>query len=128
LERGLNRGGDGVEGYIKSANQGTAAFIQAFDKGDISAVDAAIATINNAPSLDKEADALRGELKSLLERVKGISADGGIESDHDKRMKRVQLLTDFRMWQAKNEKWVSSDGQKYNLTLNEVKPSGGSTK
>ena len=128
LQRGLTRGGDGIDGYIKSTNQGTAAFVQAFDKGDTSAVDAAVATINNSSSLDLQADALRYELKTLLGRVKDVSVAAGTELDQEQRMKRAQLLSDFRTWQAKNEKWVTTDGQKYNLTLNEVKPSGGSTK
>ena len=94
----------------------------------MSAVEPAISTINNAPSLDSDADALRNELKSLLERVRDVNAVAGSGQDQQVRLKREQLLSNFRTWQAKNEQWVTTGGQKYNLKFSETKPSDSSAK
>jgi membrane associated rhomboid family serine protease len=69
LQRGLFGGGAAVAAHLKAINDGSEAFVKAYNNGDVSEVDAAIKTINQAPSLDNNADALRLDLMTLLERV-----------------------------------------------------------
>ena len=110
--------------HLKAINEGTQAFVKAFNTGDASDIDSAVKTINNASPLDKNADALRAELLDLLGRVRkqAVTAGGKPKPSPE----REQLLKDFQAWQEKNKQWVRTEGGKYGLKLIEDdKPDAG---
>ncbi len=127
LQRGLFGGEAAATAHLKAINDGSEAFVKAFNTGDVSDVNAAIKTINDAPSLDKNADALRLELLTLLERVQSqVVAEGGKPPPSEKR---EQLLKNFQAWQEKNKQWVRTEGEKYGLKLiEETKPESSPSK
>ena len=109
-----------MNGYIKGVNDGTKALVQYFDLGDTSGIDPAIAVINGAPSFEKQADALLGELRSLLERAKRLNVKPGQGGSSD--AEREQLSTDFNVWQQKNRNWAETTGLQYGIKRIESTP------
>jgi rhomboid protease GluP len=122
LQRGLRGIGNTIAAHVKAINEGEAAFVHAFNTEDMSKVDSAIRNINDAPSLDKEADALRNELKALLERVRELDSPKGKDGKPQPSAKRTQLLSDFEAWEKRNTQWVKTAGRKYGLSVDEAKP------
>ncbi|MBC7908871.1 MAG: rhomboid family intramembrane serine protease, partial [Pyrinomonadaceae bacterium] len=122
FQRGLRGIGSAIAAHVKAINEGEEAFVNAFNTGDTSKIDSAIQTINDTPSLDKEADALRNELKTLLERVRELDSPKGKDGKPQPSANRVQLLSDFEAWEKKNTQWVKTAGQKYGLRVDEAKP------
>jgi membrane associated rhomboid family serine protease len=114
LTPGVSGNRDAVTGYLKAVNDGTKAFRKALYDGDTSEIDAAIKTIDSAPSLDPKADELRLELRALLERVRDLDQRN---DDQRPSAAEVQLSKDFQTWEDKNKSWVAADGKKYGLKL-----------
>lgn len=115
LSRGAAGERDVVTAHLKAINDGSQAFLKAFNKGDVSEVDSAIKTISSAPSLNKNADDLRNELKILLERVRDLSPSSGQKAKPPPSEERTQLLLDFQSWQKRNKTWVAAEGARYGI-------------
>jgi membrane associated rhomboid family serine protease len=122
LQRGLFGGGASTA-HIEAINAGIHAFAKAFNEGDASEVDSAVQTINNVPSLDKQADALREELKGLLERAREQAAAEPGDKPRPSA-KRAQLLKDFQSWEEENRQWVKTKGGIYGVEWVEDKETG----
>ncbi len=107
--------------HLNALGTGQTAFVNAFNQGDASGIDAALEQIDNAPRLDEKAEDLRGELKSLLARVRkfvGTKAEGRTQAQaRDKE--RQKLLTDFTAWQKKQLEWITTEGENYGIKLRE---------
>ncbi|MBA2732764.1 MAG: rhomboid family intramembrane serine protease [Acidobacteria bacterium] len=111
----------GAIAHWNALGAGETAFVNAFNDGDVSGIDAALKQIDSAPRLDEKTENLRGELKSLLARVKSF-----VESKPEARKQaparnkeRQKLSTDFTAWQKKQLEWVSTDAESYGLKLQE---------
>lgn len=115
MQRGSPEERAAVTAHLKAINDGERAFSKAFDEGDISEIDAAIITINNAPSLNKTADDLRKELKDLLERVRELVTSSRQNVKSPPSAARAQLLSDLNAWRARDKAWVTTEGAQYGL-------------
>jgi rhomboid protease GluP len=104
--------------YLDALNAGQRAFLSAVNDGDKSAIGPAVTTLDSAPRLDEKADALRNELKALLERARERSAS----PEQRETGQRAKLLTDFRSWQEENIKWAKANQEKYHLQIDEEEP------
>ncbi len=117
LQRGLTGSGRAAAAHIEIINEGNEAFTRAYNQGDTSQIDPVIAKIDNAPSLDKEADAFRAELKNLLIRARDPALNPEKEKPPRPSPQREQLLEDFKSWEKRNLEWVKTEGQKYGLVI-----------
>lgn len=112
-----------VEGYRGAMNDGQSAFNAAFNTNDAAAAERAIEKLNNASSLGEQPDALRDDLRRLLERARdraGLSGDA-------RRTPRAtaegeQLATDYEAWQERFVRWLREDGRNYGLQLRTEEP------
>jgi membrane associated rhomboid family serine protease len=107
--------------HLNALGAGQTAFVNAFNKGDVSGIDGALEQIERAPRLDEKAESLRSEMKSLLVRVKKIvetKADGRRQAPARDKEKQ-KLLTDFTAWQKKQFEWIRTEGENYGIKLQE---------
>jgi membrane associated rhomboid family serine protease len=116
LSRGLSGGESAAAAHLKAIKDGEAAFVEAFNDGNLSKLEPAIKTINDAPFLDKTANAFRDELKTLLERVRELRA-AEPDAKSSPSDKQNQLAADFQSWQKRNTQWFKTEGRKYGLTV-----------
>jgi rhomboid protease GluP len=108
-----------VEGYLKALNEGEIAAISVVN-GDASDIDAAIKALKEAPHLSEKADALRDELRSLLEQARGYAALSPNERKKPKAQARLrELVTGIQTWQKNFSQWAKTEGQSYGLQVNE---------
>jgi membrane associated rhomboid family serine protease/ribosomal protein L40E len=117
LQRGLTGSGRAATAHIEIINEGTEAFRSAFSEGDTRQIDPVIAKIDNAPSLDKEPDAFRAELRSLLIRARDTAVIPEKGKPPQTSPQRDQLRADFQTWHDRNVNWVKTEGQKYGLVI-----------
>lgn len=105
--------------HFNALGAGYTAFVNAFNHGDVSGIDAALAQIDRAPHLDEKADGLRDELKSLLVRVKKLSATKpvGQKQSQAHAQEKQKLITDFAAWQKRQVEWMNAEAENYGIKL-----------
>jgi membrane associated rhomboid family serine protease len=105
--------------HLNALGAGESAFVNAFNNGDASGIDASLQQIDSAPHLDEKAENLRGELKSLLARAKKFveTKAEGRKQAQARMQARQKLLTDFTAWQKKQLEWISTEGENYGIKL-----------
>jgi rhomboid protease GluP len=105
--------------HLNALGVGEAAFINAFNNGDVSGIDAALKQIDVAPRLDERAENLRGEMKSLLARIKKFveAKPEGRKQLKARAEEKQKLKADFTAWQKKRLEWVSTEGENYGIRL-----------
>jgi rhomboid protease GluP len=97
-----------VTPFVEAVNAGQNA-LDRFVKGDDSALAPAIEQLNKTPSLSRQADALRDDLKTLVMRARDIADDKALKPrEREQRVK--QLDDDFDAWQERFEQWVEKEG------------------
>lgn len=121
LQRVATGGAPDINGYIRGVNDGSKVLAKYLEDGDITGIDRAVTTINSAPSFDKQADALLGELSTLLERAKRLNVKPGQNALSDPQ--NEQLRSDFNAWQQKNGQWAETKGSIYGIVRIESSPS-----
>ncbi len=112
-----NRSADGSAAHIRAINSGIKAFDKALKGKDVSGIDPAIKTIDSSPSLSNDADAIRQELKSLLERVRALATSPAPGNDPIVIRQRNELLVDYEAWDKKRLNWVKTEGGRYGIEL-----------
>jgi membrane associated rhomboid family serine protease len=105
--------------HLNALGAGETAFVTAFNQGDVSGIDAALAQIDRAPHLNETADGLRDELKSLLVRVKKFAGTKpvGQKQSQAHAQEKQKLLTDFTAWQKKQVEWMNTEAENYGIKL-----------
>src|SRR5437763_1108361 len=112
--RGMG-GRPSVAPFIEAINAGQNALTR-FAHGDAAALAPAIEQLNKTPSLSRQADALRDDLKALDMRARDIADDKTLKPrERDERMK--QLEEDFGAWQERFEQWVDNEGSEFHLGM-----------
>lgn len=124
LRRGVTGSGPDVSSYLDAINEGQRSFLKSLNETDSQPTAPAIAKLENAPRLDDKADALRNELKGLVERAQAYTSLPAREREtRPAQLQLRELLTDFQAWQERFRQWVKSDGSpKYNIMLPEPSP------
>jgi rhomboid protease GluP len=97
--------GSGLITNINAINQGEQAFLEAFNNNDKSKIDAAIESLNKAPSIDPEGNNLRMELRDMLVKVNKLEAE-----DKRQAKERIQLFKEFQNWNERLAVWASKQG------------------
>lgn len=96
---------------------GEVAVINALKNGDVTGIDPAIAQLDKTERFDDQTDALRAELKSLLDRAakyvndrqppRKVTADGVAE--------QRKLIDDFKLWQTRYDNWFWTEGKQFGV-------------
>jgi len=93
----------GFLAFAKATNEAQDAFLSAA-RGDSSAVDAAVASLEKIEAPDLKADQLKRKLQALLLRAK---------QPENNLSKKGQLLGDFEAWEKDYEVWLKTVGKAY---------------
>lgn len=112
-----------AQSYREAMNDGQSAFIAAFNTNDRAAAERALEKLNAASSLGEQPDALRDDLRRLLERAR----DRAGLNEAERRTPRAtaegeQLATDYEAWQERFVRWLREDGRNYGLQLRAEEP------
>lgn len=105
--------------HLQALGAGETAFINAFDREDVSGIETALEQIDRAPRLDEKTENLRGELKSLLVRVKKFTETKpeGRKQMQARIKEKQKLRADFTAWQKKQFEWIRTEGANYGIKL-----------
>jgi rhomboid protease GluP len=104
-----------VDAFVAGVQAGQDALAHFFGDGDGGALAPAIEKLEKTPSLSKDADALRDDLKDLLVRARDIGSQPLSKAERERRTK--QLDVNYTIWQQRLEHWVEGEGKDFNLTL-----------
>ena len=117
-------GGPDVDAYIAAINDGRSAFIETL-KEEKNAADPALEKLNRAPSLNKNADLLRDELKTLLIRARAFVAEPQPrerEAQKAREQSLEKLVADYQDWSMRSDQWVKTEGRSYGISIAEPSP------
>ena len=104
-----------VAPFVEAINAGQNA-LDRFGKGDAAALAPAVEQLDKTPSLSRQADALRDDLKALVTRARDIADDKTLKPrEREQRMK--QLDDDFGAWQERFEQWVDNEGSEFHVGM-----------
>jgi membrane associated rhomboid family serine protease len=110
-----------VVAFIGAVNAGQDALLEFLNGGPAERLAPAAEGLARTPSLNEKADALRDDLRSLVERARDLSAEQGV-AVAERRTRTRQIGDDFANWSARFAEWVNTEGKALNLTLQEAKP------
>ena len=101
--------------YAKAINDAQEAFVVAIKDKNPSNIDAAVKTLDAAPTLDAKADELRQRLKALLLRAKETQATAFASPTRDKNkpLPADQLDRDFLAWKKEYGQWLKTGARNY---------------
>ncbi|MGB7925179.1 MAG: rhomboid family intramembrane serine protease, partial [Pyrinomonadaceae bacterium] len=121
-------GSGNVERYLAAINQGQITVVSVVNGEDASGVEPSIKALSEAPRLSAQSDALRDELKSVLERARDYAALPQAERKKPKAQAQLnELATAFQTWQKNFGEWVKNEGQAYGLQIDEDTPAQDSS-
>ena len=107
--------------YAQAMNDAQEAFVVAVKDKNSSNIDAAVKTLDAAPSLDPKADELRQRLKGLLLRAREPQATAATSPtvDKNKPVPADQLTQEFSAWRKEYNQWLKT-GARNHSGLNEL--------
>jgi membrane associated rhomboid family serine protease len=108
--------------YAKAMNDAQEAFVVAVKDKNSSNIDAAVKSLDAAPSLDPRADELRQRLKALLLRAKEPQSTPAASPtvDKNKPVPADQLTQEFFAWRKEYNQWLKTVGRNHS-GLNQLK-------
>jgi membrane associated rhomboid family serine protease len=109
----------GVEAFIESIRAGQEA-LAGFQNGDDSKLVPAIELLEKTPSLSKEADALRDDLKVLVARARDIDGERLARPERERRIK--QLDGNYAIWERRFARWAETEGKSFGPKLKNSQP------
>ncbi|HEV7743581.1 MAG TPA: rhomboid family intramembrane serine protease [Pyrinomonadaceae bacterium] len=107
--------------YAKAMNDAQEAFVVAVQDKNSSNIDAAVKILEEAPSLDENADDLRQRLKALLLRAKEPkpAPATSLATDKKRPVPADQLTLDFFAWRKEYNQWLKT-GARNHSGLNDL--------
>lgn len=104
---------------LDAVNAAQTTLLNSLKNNDASGIDEAVQTLDQAPRLDAETDALRNDLKSLLARAKAFVAAAPSKGQPTKARvtEEGKLLKDFQTWQEGYGKWTETESKRYGVEL-----------
>ncbi len=109
--------------YFKALNEGQQAFVSDLNNHDANAVDQAIKSLDDAPPIDEQANALRNDLRTLLVRARGFAVATPPQLSNTRARKQAKELVDnFQSWQKNFREYLLTNGAKYGLKFSEAPP------
>jgi membrane associated rhomboid family serine protease len=119
----LTGNGYDVKPYLDALNGGQTTFINALMKDDASGIEESIQALENAPTPDKTAAALRDELKSLLVRARDFLSTPVVKRTKQRaRAGKAELVQALNAWVEKRDQWVNTEGKNYGIFIPESTP------
>ncbi|HYY95245.1 MAG TPA: rhomboid family intramembrane serine protease [Pyrinomonadaceae bacterium] len=112
----------GVAAFVAAIKAGQDALAK-FADGDGGELAPAIEKLGKTPSLTKDADALRDDLKDLLVRARDINSQPLARAERDRRIK--QLDVNYTIWEKRLEHWAEGEGKSFGLTLEKTQTPEG---
>lgn len=110
-------------GFLRAINQSLNAMVSAINDRDASAIAPAREALDAAPSLEKESDQLRDELKALLERAREFAATPAAQRGKSRDKAQLNSLeAELLAWMDKYKQWVKTNGEQYGIKLKEPAP------
>jgi rhomboid protease GluP len=114
--------------YVESINAGRNALAHFLDGGETSALAPAAERLGKTPSLSPEADALREDLTTLVERARTAAADKALK-EGERRERLEQLGGDFLSWAERFDRWVEEEGRpSFGVNIQKPGPPAGGEK
>ncbi|HZI20435.1 MAG TPA: rhomboid family intramembrane serine protease [Pyrinomonadaceae bacterium] len=110
-----------IVAFTEAVNAGQGALRAFIDRGQAEALAPAAEQLGRTPSVNEGADALRDDLKALVERARGVSAERD-PPEAERRRRTRQLREDLNDWSRRFAEWVRTDGKALNLIIEEAKP------
>jgi len=110
-----------VVAFTQAVNAGQDALLGFLNGGAADALTPAAERLGATPSVNEGADALRDDLKRLVERARDLSAERGLPAA-ERRRRADEIALDFDGWSRRFVDWVNTDGKALKLTLGEEKP------
>jgi rhomboid protease GluP len=105
-----------VAPFIEAINAGENA-LNRFGRGDAAALAPAAEKLEKTPALSDQADALRGDLKTLVVHARDIAGDKTL-GPREREQRTKQLDEDFDAWQKRFEQWVNDEaGDEFGIKL-----------
>lgn len=101
--------------YIEAVNAGQSALIR-YGRGDASGLAPAVEQLENAPSMNPQADELRDQLKSIVARARDTANDKTLK-DADREARMEELSRDLLAWQNDFAQWVKGEGKKAGVSI-----------
>lgn len=117
-------GGPNTEAFVAAMNDGQNAFAQTVG-GNRAAAGPAIEQLSRAPSLNKNADALRVELANLLGRALTLTNAPPSQERATQRARQQafkKLLADREDWEQRFNQWVAAEGRTYGIAIADPSP------
>jgi membrane associated rhomboid family serine protease len=108
-----------VESYLTALNEGQRAINTAITiKPDAVAIEHALELLNQATGPDETAERLRIEMKSLLERARGLPPpDNKNRPSAELAAQTKKLFQDFQTWIKTRDEWIKNKGGQYHIEL-----------
>jgi membrane associated rhomboid family serine protease len=103
--------------FVDAVNEGAQA-LAALPQGDGGRFEGAIRRLEQVPDMDKEADVLRDDLKTLLARARDLAADQQLP-DAERQRRLDQLEADHDAWQQRFVGWVKTEGPRFGIGFRE---------
>jgi membrane associated rhomboid family serine protease len=103
-----------VAAFVEAVRAGQQA-LDKFGEGDGSELAPAIEKLSRTPSVSKDADALRDDLKDLLVRARDMNGQPLSQAERERRMN--QLGVNYSIWQKRLERWAEGEGKGLRVTL-----------
>jgi rhomboid protease GluP len=111
--------------FTQAVNAGQDALLNFLNRGSAEALGPAAEQLGRTPSLNEGADALRDDLRGLVEQARVLSNEGNLPAA-ERRQRTRQIAEGFDGWAQRFAEWVNTDGKVLNLTLEE-KPAPGAS-
>jgi hypothetical protein len=108
-----------VDAFVEAIRAGQDA-LDRFEEGDAGRLAPALEKLNKTPSLSRDADALRDDLKDLLSRARDIDGEPLARAERERRIK--QLDVNHTIWEKRLEHWAEGEGKDFGLTLEKKQP------
>jgi rhomboid protease GluP len=109
--------------FLKAFDKGMDAMQSAIDDRDAGPIADAREALDAAPSLDKDSDALREELKAMLERGREYATTEPAQRDKARdKTKREALIKDLLSWATRYKLWAQTNGKQFGIVFKDPPP------
>jgi membrane associated rhomboid family serine protease len=111
--------------FLEAIDKSMDAMRSAVDERDAGPIASAREALDTAPSLDKDSDALREELKALLERGREYATTQPAQRDKSRdKANHEALINDLLAWVTKYKLWAQTNGKQFGIVLKEQPAEG----
>ncbi|HEX7317427.1 MAG TPA: rhomboid family intramembrane serine protease [Pyrinomonadaceae bacterium] len=109
-------GGQTSRAYVEAVNAGQSALAAFTRRGEAGALAAAAEKLEQSPAPSPDSDALREELRALVDSARATAGDESLKpEDLDRR--RLELDIKLHAWQERFEQWLKAEGEEFGISM-----------